>query len=142
MDPRDGFQYLSLDQNVSKYKNRNRWKNFQNCFFLTNFLRGFFKALPENTFFTKKNTFSFFYRNFGFDAEKTPKRWPRNKILWHSDEYSQKNWLCPKGMYHLQEANDLPIKEKVGHKKTFFYYWGSNNSFFLLLKNYPQRSYI
>ena len=29
-------------------------KKFQNYFFLTNFLKGYFKALPENTVFSKK----------------------------------------------------------------------------------------
>ena len=43
-------------------------KKFQKNFFLTNFLKGYFKALPENTFFSKK-LFFVFYRNFGFNLE-------------------------------------------------------------------------
>ena len=43
-------------------------KKFQRKFFLTNFLKGYFKALPENTFFSKKHFFVF-YRNFGFNLE-------------------------------------------------------------------------
>ena len=42
-------------------------KNFKKKF-LTNFLKGYFKALPENTFFSKKHFFVF-YRNFGFNLE-------------------------------------------------------------------------
>ena len=34
-------------------------KKFQNYFFLTNFHKGYFKALPENTFFSKKTFFRF-----------------------------------------------------------------------------------
>ena len=43
-------------------------KKIQNYFFLTNFLKAYFKALPEKPFFSKKTLFRF-YRNFGFDLE-------------------------------------------------------------------------
>ena len=58
VNPGDGFQYLSSYQNVSRWKNRNRWKNFQ-FFFLTNFLKIYFKAFPEKPFFSKKTFFRF-----------------------------------------------------------------------------------
>ena len=68
VDTGDGFQYLLSYQNVSRSKNRNRCKTFRKNIFLANFLKGYFKALPENTFFSKKHFFVF-YRNFGFNLE-------------------------------------------------------------------------
>ena len=35
-------------------------------FFLTNFLKGYFRALPDEPFFSKKYSFVF-YQNFGFN---------------------------------------------------------------------------
>ena len=69
VDPGDGFQYLSSYQNVSRWKNRNWWKKNFKIFFLTNFLKGYFKAFPEKPFFSK-NHFFVFCRKFGFDLEK------------------------------------------------------------------------
>ena len=43
-------------------------KKFQNYFFLTNFLKRYFKAFPEKLFFSKKHIFVF-YRNFEFNLE-------------------------------------------------------------------------
>ena len=43
-------------------------KKISKKIFLTNFLKSYFKALPENTFFSKKHFFVF-YRNFGFNLE-------------------------------------------------------------------------
>ena len=63
--PGDGFQYLSSYQNVSRSQNRKQWKKSFQIFFLTNFLEGYFRALLEKPFFSKKYYFSF-YRNFGF----------------------------------------------------------------------------
>ena len=74
-------------------------KNFQNYFFLTNFLKGYFKALPEKLIFSKKTLFRFSSKFWIYSwnmikplflSEKTPKSWPRNKILSLSDENSRK----------------------------------------------------
>ena len=40
-------------------KTSNSMKKNSKKFFLTNFLKGYFKALPENTFFSKKPRFRF-----------------------------------------------------------------------------------
>ena len=61
VDPGDGFQYLSSYQNVYRWKNRDRWKKFQNYFFLTNFLKSYFKALPEKLIFSQKHKFFEFF---------------------------------------------------------------------------------
>ena len=47
-------------------------------FFLTNFLRGYFKAFPEKPFFSKKHFFVF-YRNFGFNLEKSSNQYSQLK---------------------------------------------------------------
>ena len=61
VDLGDGFQYLSLYQNVYRWKNRDRWKKFQNYFFLTNFLKSYFKALSEKLIFSQKHNFFDFF---------------------------------------------------------------------------------
>ena len=66
VDPGDSFQYLvsystkmyldekiEIDEKISK------------IIFLTNFLKGYFKGLPEKPFFSKKN------RKFGFNFTKS-----------------------------------------------------------------------
>ena len=68
VNPGDGFQYLSWCQNVSRWKNWNWWKKVSKNFFLTNFLKGNFKSLPEKPFFSKKHFFVF-HRNFGFNLK-------------------------------------------------------------------------
>ena len=52
-------------------------KKFQN-FFLTNFLKGYFKAFPEKPFFSKKNFFVF-CRKFGFNLENFSKHYSQLK---------------------------------------------------------------
>ena len=52
-------------------------KNF-NFFFLTNFLKGYFKAFPEKPFFSKKHFFVF-CRNFGFNLEISSNHYSRSK---------------------------------------------------------------
>ena len=69
VNPGDGFQYLSSYQNVSRWKNRNWWKKISIFFFLTNFLKGYFKGFPEKPFFSKKHFFVF-CRKFGFNLKK------------------------------------------------------------------------
>ena len=105
VNPGDGFQYLSSYQNVSRWKNRNWWKKVSKNFFLTNFLKGYFKAFPEKPFFSKKILFRFLskirfwsWKNVKplFPTEKTGKSWLRNKILWLSDENSRKKSQVPK----------------------------------------------
>ena len=78
VDPGDGFQYLSSYQNVSRWKNRNWWKKISNFFFLTNFLKGYFKAFPEKPFFSKKHFFVF-CRNFGFNLEQSSNQYSQLK---------------------------------------------------------------
>ena len=99
VDPGDGFQYLSSYQKVSRWKTPNWWKKFSKNFFLTNFLKGYFKALPEKPFFSKKIIFRFLSKiQFSrrkivkplFPTGKTGKSWPRNKILSFSDGNSRK----------------------------------------------------
>ena len=74
-------------------------KNFQNYFFLTNFLKGYFKVLPEKLIFSKKTLFRFSSKFWIYSwnmikplslSETTPQSWPRNKILWLSDENLRK----------------------------------------------------
>ena len=48
-------------------KSKSMKKKFK-IFFLTNFLKGYFKAFPEKPFFSKKTLFRF-YRNFGLNLE-------------------------------------------------------------------------
>ena len=119
VEPGDGFQYLSSYQNVSRWKNRNRWKKSQNYFFLTNFLMSYFKTLPEKLFSAKKTFFCFLSKYWIYSwniikplflGGKTSKSWPRNQILWLSDENSRKNsdyFKSSKGVYDFREAESI-----------------------------------
>ena len=78
-------------------------KKFQNYFFITNFLMGYFKALLENLFSATKNLFRFLikilylilrYHRATIPEWKTPKSWFRNKIPWLSDKNSRKEIRC------------------------------------------------
>ena len=53
-------------------------KKFSKQFFLTNFLKGYFKALPEKLFFRKKHFFVF-CRKFGFNLEKLSNQYSQLK---------------------------------------------------------------
>ena len=74
-------------------------KKVSKNFFLTNFLKGYFKVFSEKAFFSKKTLVRFLSKiRFSswkivkplFLTEKTGKSWPRNKILWLSDDNSRK----------------------------------------------------
>ena len=138
VDPGDGFQYVSSYQNVSRWKNRNRWKKFQKTFFLTNFLKGYFKAHPWEAAFHQKIIFSLFVENSVltlkiikplFPTEKIPKSWPRNKILWHSDENLRKKSDYSKyrrSADHFRNTNEIKKKDAV-------LYWMINFKYIIIL---------
>ena len=69
VDPGDGFQYLSSYQNVSRSKNRNRWKKSFQIFSLPISLRATLKLSLRSRFSAKKYFFAF-CRKFGFNIEK------------------------------------------------------------------------
>ena len=116
VDPGDGFQYLSSYQNVYRWKNRDRWKKFQNYFFLTNFLKSYFKALPEKLIFSKKHNFLKF---FLWDDE----------IMWI---HVQRFGMCPLDTMASFGTNysilwgilrPMKIPGQNGHRKNHVFCW-------------------
>ena len=53
-------------------------KKISKLFFLTNFLKGYFKAFPEKPFFNKKHFFVF-CRKFGFNVENLSNQYSKLK---------------------------------------------------------------
>ena len=78
VNPGDGFQYLSSYQNVFRWKNRNRWKNFKILFSLPISLRATLKLSLRSRFSAKKH-FVVFCRNFGFNLEKSSNQYSQLK---------------------------------------------------------------
>ena len=80
-------------------------KKFKN-FFLTNFLKGYFKAFPEKPFFSKKSLFRF-CQKFGFNLEKSSnqysqlkkqvKVYPETRSYHFLTEIREKNPMSEKG---------------------------------------------
>ena len=66
VDPGDDFQYRSSYHNVSRSKNRIRWKKISKFIFLTNFLKDFFKALFRSQFWAQIRFKNDFFQKFNF----------------------------------------------------------------------------